>query len=138
MKWYKNGLYPEWHIGGEKFSPKELKSEYPDILLRAEKEKTDIGKRGRYKDREYGYGSCVLVVKEEVTYKLDWLLNFILNNQKQIRELGVDDESIWIFWWGIQGNMELSPAELNKICKTGNHLNMNYYYIDDEPTAFNE
>ena len=78
------------------------------------------------------------MVKEEVTYKLDWLLNFILNNQKQIRELGVDDEMIWIVWWENQGNMELSPAELSKICKTGNHLNMNYYYIDNEPTTFNE
>ena len=60
MEWYKNGLYPEWHISGEYFSPKELKKKCPDILLTSEREKTDIGKRGRYKGKEYGYGSCVL------------------------------------------------------------------------------
>ena len=115
MKWYKDGLYPEWHISGKNFSPKQLKKKYPNILLRAENEKTDIGKRGRFKDREFGYGSCVLVVKEKVVYKLDWILNFILSNQKQIRELGVDDELIWIFWCGNQGNMELSPEKISKI-----------------------
>jgi hypothetical protein len=138
MEWYKDGLYPEWHISGENFSPKNLKKKYPKLLITAQHENHDKGKRGRFKNKEYGYGSCTIVVKDEIIYKLEWLLNFILENQASIRNTGVTDELIWLVWWGNQGNMELSSEQIMKIQKTGNHLNMNYYFIDDEPTAFSK
>ena len=136
MVWYKDGLYPEWHISGENFSPNHLKKLYPNLLIRDAHEKHDIGKRGRFKDKEYGYGSCTIIVKEEIVYKLEWLLDFILKNQVPIRNIGVTDELIWLVWWGDQGNMELSPEEVMKLHKTGNPVNMNYYYIEGEPMGF--
>lgn len=128
MDWYKDGLYPEWHISGEDFSPKELLYYFPNLLLGRTHEKTDIAKIGPRK--EYGYGSTVIVVDDNIIYKLDWLLDFILENGQNIRELGVNDEILWLIWWGIQGNMELDEKLLTKIAKTGLHMNMNYYYIN--------
>ena len=130
MDWYKDGLYPEWHISGEDFSPKELLYYFPNLLLGRTHEKTDIAKIGPRKGKEYGYGSTVIVVDDNIIYKLDWLLDFILENGQNIRELGVNDEILWLIWWGIQGNMELDEKLLTKIAKTGLHMNMNYYYIN--------
>ena len=130
MEWYKDGLYPEWHISGEDFSPKELLYYFPNLLLGRTHEKTDIAKIGPRKGNEYGFGSTVIVVEDNIIYKLDWLLDFILENGQNIRKLGVNDEILWLIWWGIQGNMELDEKLLSKIAKTGLHMNMNYYYIN--------
>lgn len=131
MEWYKDGCYPEWHIMGQYFSPKELIKQYPELLLISRHEKNDLGDKGRYKGKIYGYGSCTVIVKEEVINKLDWLLDFILKNQSTIRHLGVEEELLWIRWYGRQGNMELGISQINKIQKTGNPLNMNYYYNNE-------
>lgn len=132
MEWYKDGLYPEWHISGDNFSPKELLDQFPFLILGSTHEKSDIGKIGRFKGKEHGYGSTVIVVEDNIIYKLDWLLDFILENGQKIRNLGVKEELLWLVWWGIQGNMELDKSLLEKIAKTGLNMNMNYYYIDGE------
>lgn len=128
MDWYKDGLYPEWHISGENFSPKELFNHFPFLILSSTHEKTDIWKIGRIKGQEYGYGSTVIVVDDNIKHKLDWLLDFILANDQKVRDLGGNDQKLWLIWWGIQGNMELDRNLLTKISQTG--LNMNYYYIN--------
>jgi len=138
MEWYKDGLYPEWHLSGEHFSPKELLDKYPELVLGRTHEKEEIAKRGPRKGKEYGYGSTTIVVDNKIIYKLDWLLDFILNNHNEIKALGVDDEIVWLVWWGIQGNMELDNKLIKKLHQTGLNMAMNYYYIDDEPTAFEE
>jgi hypothetical protein len=132
LEWYKDGVYPEWHISGEEFSPKELLHHFPFLILGRTHEKTDIGKLGPLKGKEYGYGRTVIVVDDSIIFKLDWLLDFILENGQKIRELGVKDEILWIIWWGMQGNMELDKSLLSKIAKTGLNMNMNYYYIYGE------
>lgn len=128
MDWYKDGLYPEWHISGENFSPKELLNHFPFLILSSTHEKTDIWKIGRIKGQEYGYGSTVIVVDDNIKHKLDWLLDFIIANDQKVRDLGGNDQKLWLIWWGIQGNMELDRNLLTKISQTG--LNMNYYYIN--------
>ena len=82
------------------------------------------------------YGSTVIVVDDTVMNKLDWLLDFILENGQKIRDLGVNDEILWLIWWGIQGNMELDNHLLTKIAKTGLNMNMNYYYINGKWELF--
>ena len=115
MDWYKDGMYPEWHISGKNFSPKELLKEYPDLILGRTYEKHDIAKLGPTRGKEYGIGSTVIVVDDKIDYKLDWLLDFILKNHDSIRKMGIDDEIIWIVWWGIQGNMELDKKLIQKL-----------------------
>jgi len=78
MEWYKDGMYPVWHLSGEEFSPKELIHNFPNLILGRTHEKTYIYKKGPRKGQEYGYGSTVLVVDDRIMYKLDWLLDFIL------------------------------------------------------------
>ena len=130
MEQYKDGLYPEWHISGEDFSPKELLHHFPFLILVRTHEKTDICKKGPRKGQEWGYGSTIIVVEDNIMYKLDWLLDFILENGQKIRDLGVNDEIIWLVWWGIQGNMELDKRILEKIASTKLDMAMNYYYIN--------
>lgn len=138
MKWYKDGLYPEWHISGDNFSPKRLLKLYPEITISSNHEKGDYGNHKWNRDKKYSYGSCKIVVEDKIIYKLDWLLDFINSNHKQIQDLGVEREIIWIVWWGIQGNMELDKKLIQKLHETGLDMAMNYYYIDGEPTAFEE
>jgi len=132
MEWYKDGMYPEWHLDGTNFSPKKLQSLFPELILRNSKEKTDIATRGRFKGSECGYGSTQIVVDDSITDKFDWLLNFIIENSNRIRNLGVEDEIIWIYWYGIQGNMEMDKEIIKKLSETNLDMAMNYIYIDSE------
>lgn len=132
MEWYKDGMYPEWHLSGTNFSPKKLLKLFPKLILSNSHEKTDIAKRGRFKGSEYGYGSTLIVVDESITYKFDWLLDFIIDNSNEIRSLGVEDEIIWIYWYGIQGNMEMDKKIIKKLASTNLDMAMNYIYIDAE------
>jgi hypothetical protein len=70
----------------------ELLHYFPYLILRRTHKKTDIGRKGRYKGQEYGYGSTVIVVDDTIINKLDWLLDFILEDGQKIRDLGVNDE----------------------------------------------
>ena len=71
MEWYKDGMYPEWHLSGKDFSPKQLKTLYPKLILSNSNEKTDVAIRGRNKGKEYGYGSTQIVVDNNITYRFD-------------------------------------------------------------------
>jgi len=130
MEWYKDGLYPEWHIDGKDFSPKKLKETFPDLILSSNHEVGEFGEFKWNKNEKYDYGSCIIVVEDSIQFKLDWLLNFILENGDEIRKLGVDNELIWLIWYGIQGNMELDSRMIRKLAKTGLSMNMNYHYIE--------
>ena len=130
MEWYKDGMYPEWHLDGTNFSPKKLQSLFPELILRNSKEKTDIATRGRLKGKEFGYGSTNIVVSNEIINKFDWLLDFILENSSQVRELGIEEEIIWIYLYGIQGNMEMDKNLIRKLSMTELNMVMNYIYID--------
>lgn len=131
MDWYKDGLYPEWHLQGNNFSPKKLQSLYPTLILGNSNEKEEIATWGRNKGKQYGYGSTSIVVAESITYKLDWLLDFILENSVAIKELGAEEQIIWIYWYGIQGNMEINKELLYKLSETKLDLAMDYIYIDE-------
>jgi len=72
------------------------------------------------------------VVDDSITDKFDWLLNFIIENSNRIRNLGVEDEIIWIYSFGIQGNMEMDKEIIKKLSETNLDMAMNYIYIDSE------
>ena len=132
MEWYKDGMYPEWHLSGTKFSPQRLKNLFPELILSNSNERTDKRVRGGFKGKEYGFGSTQVVVNDNVTHKLDWLLNFILKNAHEVRGLGVEDEIIWIYCYGIQGNMEMSKELIQKLASTNLDMAMDYIYIDPD------
>ena len=134
MEWYKDGMYPEWHISGKNFSPNKLLEIYSGLIIASAHEKGEYGIHKWNKDKKHTDGSCKIVVDDKIINKLDWLLDFIISNQTQIYELGVEEEIIWLVWWGIQGNMELDSKLIEKLHQTGLDMAMNYYYIDDEPT----
>ena len=138
MEWYKDGLYPEWHLSGDNFSPKSLVQIFPELTIASHHEKGEYGRHKWNKDKVYTYGSCKIVVEDKIVYKLDWLLDFIISNHEKVKELGVEREIIWLVWWGIQGNMELDKTLIEKLYITGLDMAMNYYYIDDEPRAFED
>lgn len=131
MDWYKDGMYPEWHLRGDNFSPKKLLQCFPNLILGRTHEKTDIKTIGTNIRQEFGYGSTVIVVDDRIDFKLEWLLDFILENHQKVTSLGVNNEILWIVWLGIQGNMELDKGLLAKIAETGLDMAMNYYYIND-------
>ena len=132
MEWYKDGMYPEWHLSGTNFSPKKLQKLFSQLILSNSNEKTDFANRGRFIGGEYGYGSTQIVVDDGIIYKFDWLLNFIIENSNSIRNLGVEDEIIWIYWYGIQGNMEMDKNIIKKLAMTDLDMAMNYIYIETE------
>lgn len=72
------------------------------------------------------------MVDDSITDKFDWLLNFIIENSNRIRNLGVEDEIIWIYSYGIQGNMEMDKEIIKKLSETNLDMAMNYIYIDSE------
>lgn len=51
MEWYKDGMYPEWHISGEDFSPKELLHHFPFLILGRTHEKQIFLKKVLVKDK---------------------------------------------------------------------------------------
>ena len=95
-----------------------------------------LGEKVVYKGQEYGYRSTVIVVDDTIMNKLDWFLDFILENSQNIRDHGVNDEILCLIWCGIQGYMELDNHLLTEIAKTGLNINMNYYYSNGKWELF--
>jgi|GEM_PF-3212505 len=91
MDWYKDGMYPEWHVCGTNFSPNKLKAQYPELILSNSNEKTDVASRGRINGQQYGYGSTQVVVPNEVIYKFFELINIEYAASMLPRKV-IDDE----------------------------------------------
>lgn len=127
MDWYKDGAFPECHLWGEEFNPKELNN-IPQIIISNSNAIGDIGKIGRYKNAHTPYGACHIVVPKEINQgeKIIWLADFIIQYKSDFEKAGATKIIFWIYWFGGQGNMELSEEEIEKIYKTKLPLAMDY------------
>ena len=125
-------IKPECHLWGEKFSPSVLK-EIENIQLMRVNEPCEIGSTGRYKGVPLPYGACTICTPKTIPIpdRISWMADFIREHKSKFIEAGARDITFWICWYGIQGNMEFSPSELNKIAKLNIHLCINY--IQEDP-----
>jgi hypothetical protein len=131
-KWTEEGCYPEYHIQGTNFSPMTLLKLIPQLILdEGAHEATDIAKRGRRKDKEYGYGSCRILVPNNEVYPIKYLCNLIRTNRSIFDDSNLDHEVIWIYWIGRQGNMEFTIEQIKSLESTNLAVAMNYIYASD-------
>ena len=93
-----------------------------------------IGERGRYKGQPFPDGACDIGVPQDIDLgsPIEWLADFLADNMSTIKSLGAEDIVFWIVWRGIQGNMELSATELQKIADLGIPMAIHYYYLSGE------
>jgi len=127
--WYVDGCYPECHLWGENFFPSKL-LDIKDILMSNFIDKGEIGNFGRYRNLPTPYGACNIVAPKEVT-RIDkniWMADFILKNMQKFKNAGATKMTYWIYWYGGQGNMELSSREIKRIYETGLPLCMDYIF----------
>ncbi len=122
-------IKPECLLYGENFSPKKLLN-IKNIYFKTKNEVGDIAPIGRYKDKPLPYGSCTLMVPKHIDIKnrIEWMADFIYENIDSFKESGATDITFSICWSGLQGNMELSVEELQKIAKLQIPLSMDYIY----------
>lgn len=119
-------INPECHLYGEKFSPKLLK-EIPNIKFGYIIECNDIGERGRFKNTKIPYGACSIKTPDNIELnRIEWMAEFVVKNKPEFKKAGATDITLWIYWEGIQGNMEFTVNELNKISETGVPLCIDY------------
>ncbi len=127
--WYSYGVYPECHIYGENFYPSKL-IPIENISFSGLLDRDDISKVGRYKGEKSPYGYCDILTPKEVVNKIEWMAEFIIKNKNLFEQSGGTDIVFWLYWYGHQGNMELTIREIEFIHKTGIPLAMNYMMID--------
>ncbi len=132
MNWYKDGAFPECHLWGEEFNPKELNN-IPEIIITNSIATGDIGKIGRYKSHPTPYGACQIIVPKNINQgeKIIWLADFIIKHKSDFEKAGATKIIFWIYWFGGQGNMELSEEEVEKISKTKLPLCMDYIFDNE-------
>ena len=131
-KWTQEGCYPEYHIQGTNFSPNALMKLIPQLVLdEGAHEATGISKRGRRKNEEYGYGYCRILVPNNEVYPINYLCDLINKNRKIFDNSNLEHEVIWIYWIGIQGNMEFTIKQIKSLESTNLAVAMNYIYASD-------
>ncbi|TDN98876.1 hypothetical protein DET65_3867 [Sunxiuqinia elliptica] len=132
MEWYNDGAFPECHLWGEKFNPNILNN-IPQIIITNSIATGEIGKRGKYKNHPTPYGACQIIVPREIKQgeKIIWLADFIIKHKSDFEKAGATKNVFWIYWFGGQGNMELSEEEIEKIYKTKLPLAMDYIFNEE-------
>ena len=60
------------------------------------------------------------------------MADFIKTNKRQFTDAGATDITFWIYWYGVQGNMEFTPTELVKIAELNITLCIDYIQQDEE------
>lgn len=132
---YKNYVHPNCLLFGKKFSPNVLKDKLPDLIIHQPYEpnqkSSPVYDRKRVRNIEWGV--CHLFTPESVkTQRIEWFFSKILSCQSLLEASGVTDATLWIYWYGSQGNMELSPKEIRLAQQIGWSLAMDYIYTEDE------
>jgi len=131
-KWTEEGCYPEYHIQGTNFSPRILKEKIPNLIFdNGFHERTDITVKGRRKGLEYNYGSCQILVPKNEIYPIQFLCDFILENRNILNSMNIEDEVIWIYWIGRQGNMEFTVEQIKKLHSVNMAVAMNYIHVGE-------
>ena len=127
--WYTNGVFPECHVYGENFYPSRLLS-IENILFSSMIDRDDIAPKGRNKDMKSPYGSCSILTPKEIANKIEWMAEFIFQNKHLLEQAGGTDIVFWLYWYGEQGNMELTINQIELINKTKTPLAMTYITIE--------
>lgn len=122
----------ECALWGDSFSP-ALLEDIPDIHFRLAHEVGDIARLGRYKGKLYPYGACHLGTPELVTQEsvIEWMADFVAAHKEKFVVAGATSIVFWIYWYGGQGNTELSVVELNKLAALQIPLCMDYIFTEN-------
>ena len=121
-------IKPECHLWGENLSPKLL-NQIADIEMRLVNEPGEKGETGRYKGQKYPYGSCNIITPEKiVNNRIEWMAKFIYKHKDEFKKAGATDITFWIYWYGLQGNMEFTIEEINEISNTKIPLCIDYIF----------
>ncbi len=121
-------IEPECHLWGENFSPKLL-NHIADIEMKNFNEPGDIGRRGKYKGKKTPYGSCSIITpKMFVNDRIGWMAKYINNHKEEFKKAGATEIILWIFWYGVQGNMDFTIEQINEISKAKVPLFIDYIF----------
>ena len=126
-------IKPECHLWGENFRPSEL-NKISNIELRLVDEPEEKGTTGKYKDKTLPYGACCVCTPESIPVpnRITWMAKFIEENKSKFIDAGATDITFWIYWYGVQGNMEFTANELSKISALNIPLCIDYIFQDEE------
>lgn len=121
-------IQPQLNLWGESFSPSKLKS-ISNIALADINEPGEIGKAGRYKGEPRPYGACCIFVPDYIKRnKIIWLANLIIENKGAFENAGATEIVLHITWFGMQGSMEFTVEELNRIAAAEVPLTIDYVF----------
>lgn len=122
----------ECSLWGESLSPDLLRG-IPDIQFRTANEANEIAKSGRYRGKVRPFGTCRLSTPDSVTEnKVEWMADFVAAHKEKFEAAGATRIVFWIYWYGSQGNMELSVVELEKLALLEIPLAMDYIFVEED------
>lgn len=126
-------IEPECHLWGNEFHPSAL-NKIDDIQLRLVSEPGELGTISKYKGKPLPYGACCICTPNSISIpdRITWMADFIKTNKRQLTDAGATDITFWIYWYGVQGNMEFTPTELGKIAELNITLCIDYIQHDEE------
>lgn len=126
----KHNINPECHLWGECFYPSRLILEN----IRSASDPGDIGGIGKYKGLPKPYGTCCITTPEEIAQpdRILWMADFIYKKRKAFIDAGATEIVFWIYWEGIQGNMEFTPNQLKKLAKLEIPLCIDYIQVEGD------
>ncbi|MGE0273923.1 MAG: hypothetical protein AB7R40_00680 [Nitrospiraceae bacterium] len=121
-------IEPECHLWGDTFSPSHLRQLVPAIQMRLLTEPGEIQAKGKYRGQPAPYGACCVTTPEEieVRHRIEWMADYIAANLPFFKAAGATDIIYWLYWTGLQGNMEFKPSEIRKIANLDIPLCINY------------
>ena len=124
---------PECYLYGDLFFPSKLRERIPNVEMRGIIEPGEIRAVGKYQGKPAPYGACYIVTPENIGEdRIEWMADFIAQHMESFKAAGADDIVYWLYWTGLQGNMELRPVELRKLADLGIPLAIDYTYETDE------
>jgi len=121
-------IRPECHLWGEKFSPSKLLEINPKLIMRLSNEPGEMGNTGKFKNLPQPHGACLIITPNEIenSKRIIWMADLIFQNKKLFIDAGATEIIYWIYWHGLQGNMEFSPEQIKKIGNLDIHLCIDY------------
>lgn len=123
-------IKPECLLGGSNFQPSKL-DKINNIELRVIGEPEEFKKN---KDKLIPYEACYVCTPDSIPNhkRITWMAEFIKENKNKFINAGATDITFWIYWYGVQGNMEFTSHELSKISELNIPLCIDYIFQDKE------
>ena len=123
----------ECHIWGEDFNPSCVHG-LAGVIVRNLNTRGETATTGPHKSKPISDGACILAAPPHipVSDRIGWMADFIGKHIESFRKAGATDIVYWIYWKGIQGNMEFTVAELKKISALGIPLCIDYIQMAEE------